>query len=125
MSKKEVKTDKAPKAIGPYSQAVFYNNFVFASGQIPLTPDGTLIEGDFEKEVRQIFSNLQAVLKEENLDFSNVLMVNVYLSDMNLFSELNKIYEEYFKPPYPARAVVEVAKLPKNVRVEISLIAGK
>ncbi len=125
MSKKEVKTHKAPKAIGPYSQAVFYNNFVFASGQIPLTPDGTLIEGDFEKEVRQIFSNLQAVLKEENLDFSNVLMVNVYLSDMNLFSELNKIYEEYFKPPYPARAVVEVAKLPKNVRVEISLIAGK
>ncbi len=125
MSKKEVKTDKAPKAIGPYSQAVFYNNFVFASGQIPLTHDGTLIEGDFEKEVRQIFSNLKAVLEAEGLDFSNVLMVNVYLSDMNLFSELNKIYEEYFKPPYPARAVVEVSKLPKNVRVEISLIAGK
>ena len=124
MSKKEIKTDKAPKAIGPYSQAVFYNNFVFVSGQIPLTPDGVLIEGDFEKEVRQIFSNLKAVLNEEGLDFSNVLMVNVYISDMNLFSELNKIYEEYFTPPYPARAVVEVSKLPKNVRAEVSLIAG-
>ncbi len=125
MSKKEIKTEKAPEAIGPYSQAISYNNLVFASGQIPLTADGVLIEGNFEKEVRQIFSNLKAVLKEEGLDFSNVLMVNVYLTDMNLFSELNKIYDEYFTPPYPARAVVEVAKLPKNVRVEISLIAGK
>ncbi len=125
MSKRAIFSKSAPEAIGPYSQAVVFGDFLFVSGQIPLTKEGTLVSGDFEKEVRQIFNNIGEILKEENLNFSNILMVNVYLKDMNLFSELNEIYKEYFSPPFPSRAVVEVSRLPKDVRIEISVIAGK
>ena len=125
MSKQSIFTRKAPEAIGPYSQAVLLQNLLFVSGQIPLNNEGSLIEGDFEKEVKQIFANIKAILNEADMDFENVLMVNVYLKDINLFSELNRIYSSYFAPPYPARAVVEVSGLPKGVRVEISVIAGR
>ncbi len=125
MSKRAIFSKNAPEAIGPYSQAVVFGDFVFVSGQIPLRKDGTLVSGDFEKEVKQVFNNISEILKEENLNFSNILMVNVYLKDIGLFSKLNEIYKEYFSPPFPSRAVVEVSKLPKDVRVETSVIAGK
>jgi 2-iminobutanoate/2-iminopropanoate deaminase len=118
-----IATTKAPAAIGPYSQAVKAGGFVFASGQIPLKPDGTLVEGPVEVQTRQVLENLKAVLAEAKLGLADVLKTTVFLQSMDEFAAMNKVYAEYFTENPPARATVEVSRLPKNVRVEIEAVA--
>ena len=119
-----VATDRAPKAIGPYSQAVKANGLVFTSGQIPLDPaTGELVTGNFEKEARRVFDNLAAVLREAGTDFSRVLKATVYVSDLANFQTLNTIYAEVFGDHKPARTTIQAAALPKGASVEIDLIA--
>jgi len=121
---KEIKTKKAPAAIGPYSQAVRAGGFVFISGAIPLDPDsGEITAGGINAQTRRVFSNFAAVLKEAGLGAGDVVKTTVYLSDMTLFTGMNEVYGEFFSPPYPARATVEVARLPKDVLVEIEAVA--
>lgn len=120
-----VATEAAPQAIGPYSQAVVYGDLVLTSGQIPLTAEGTLVEGGIEEQTHQVFRNLQAVLKEAGSSLDRVLKATVFLKDMNQFAQVNRIYESYFGSHKPARSTVEVARLPKDVFVEIELIAAK
>jgi 2-iminobutanoate/2-iminopropanoate deaminase len=122
--KQEVKTDKAPKAIGPYSQAIIAAGFVYASGQIPLDPaTGELNSGPIEEQTRQVLKNLGAVLEAAGSSLDKVIKTTVFLQDMNDFSRLNQTYAEFFKPPFPARATVQVARLPRDVRVEIEAVA--
>lgn len=124
--KKEIKTEKAPKAIGPYSQAIEANGFVFASGQIAIDPSsGELSTGNIEEQTRLVLNNLKAVLEAAGTSFDKVVKCTVFLQDMNDFSRMNTVYGEFFKPPYPARAAVQVARLPKDVKVEIEAIAIK
>ncbi|GAC42445.1 RidA family protein [Paenibacillus popilliae] len=118
-----VATKEAPAAIGPYSQAVQWGNLVFTSGQIPLTAEGQLVEGGIEEQTHQVFHNLKAVLEEAGTSLDKVLKATVFLKDMNQFTQINGIYEVYFGSHKPARSTVEVARLPKNVLVEIELIA--
>lgn len=119
-----VATDAAPKAIGPYSQAVKANGLVFTSGQIALDPaTGNLVEGDFEAQARRVFQNLEAVLRGAGSDFSRVLKATVYVTDLANFATLNTIYAEYFGDHKPARTTVEVPALPKGGAVEIDLVA--
>lgn len=119
-----IATDDAPKAIGPYSQAVREGNVVYLSGQIALDPSsGTLVEGDFEAQVHRVFGNLEAVLRAAGSDFSRVLRAAVYLTDLANFQTLNTIYAQYFGDHKPARSTVGVAQLPKGGKVEIDLIA--
>ncbi len=121
--KKQIETNKAPKAIGPYSQAIAVNGMLFVSGQIPINPEtGELVKG-IEQETIQVFENINAILKEAGISFDNVVKASVFLKDMNDFATVNTIYGNYFKQPYPAREAVQVAKLPKDVSVEISVIA--
>jgi 2-iminobutanoate/2-iminopropanoate deaminase len=122
--KKEVKTDKAPQAIGPYSQGIIAPPFVFCSGQIPLDPvTGQLVSGGIEDQTRRVFLNLSAVLEAAGSDLDHVVKTTVFLKDMNEFAAMNKAYAEFFKLPAPARATVEVARLPRDVKVEIELVA--
>jgi len=122
--KKEIKTDKAPKAIGPYSQAIVANGFVFASGQIAVDPaTGELNQGSLEDQARQVLKNLTAVLDAAGSSMDHVVKANVYLQDMNDFSRMNAVYAEFFKAPYPARAAVQVARLPRDVKIEIEAVA--
>lgn len=122
--KKEVRTDKAPKAIGPYSQAIAANGFVFASGQIPLDPDsGQIVAGGIEEQTRQVLRNLSAVLQAASSSLSDAVKVTVFLQDMNDFNSMNAVYQEFFPAPYPARAAVQVARLPRDVLVEIEAVA--
>jgi 2-iminobutanoate/2-iminopropanoate deaminase len=126
MKREIVSTDKAPAAIGPYSQAVKCecSGFVFCSGQIPINPEsGEVIEGGVSKQTRQALENLKAVLNEAGLGFENVVKTTVYLDDMDDFVSMNEIYEDYFKSDPPARAAFEVARLPKNAKVEIEAVA--
>lgn len=124
MSKKIVFTDKAPAPIGPYSQAVIAGNLVFVSGQIPLNPlTGELVNTSVKDEARQVMSNLQDVLQAAGSDFSKIVKTTIFLKDMNDFSTVNEVYGSYFSGDFPARETVEVARLPKDVRVEISVIA--
>jgi 2-iminobutanoate/2-iminopropanoate deaminase len=124
--KKEVKTDKAPKAIGPYSQAIVANGFIFASGQIPIIPaTGDLNMGTIEEQTRQVLQNLGAVLEAAGSSLNDVVKATVFLQDMNDFSKMNAVYQEFFQAPFPARAAVQVARLPRDVRVEIEAIALK
>ncbi|HEX8251582.1 MAG TPA: RidA family protein [Thermoanaerobaculia bacterium] len=119
-----VATADAPKAIGPYSQAVKANGLVFTSGQIALDPaTGNLVEGSFEEQVHRVFRNLEAVLKEAGSSFDRVLKATVYLSDMANFQTLNGIYAEYFGDHKPARTTIQASGLPKGGAVEIDLIA--
>lgn len=119
-----VETSDAPKAIGPYSQAVKANGFVYTSGQIALDPaSGNLIDTSFEVQVHRVFKNLAAVLNAAGSDFSRVLKATVYLTDMANFPALNTIYAEYFGDHKPARTTVGVAQLPKGGAVEIDLVA--
>jgi 2-iminobutanoate/2-iminopropanoate deaminase len=118
-----VQTDRAPSAIGPYSQAVTAGGWVFVSGQIPLTPAGALVSGGIEAQARQALENLRAVLEAAGSDLSRVVQVTAYLADMNDFAVFNEIYAGFFSEPYPARAVVEVARLPKDVKVEVACTA--
>ena len=122
--KQEVKTDKAPKAIGPYSQGVIANGFVFCSGQIPLDPaSGELNTGPIEEQARLVLNNLGAVLGAAGSSFDRVVKTTIFLQDMNDFSKVNQVYAEFFKTPFPARATVQVARLPREARVEIEAIA--
>lgn len=118
-----VSTDKAPAAIGPYSQAVKAGPFLFASGQIPLRPDGTLVEGDIVEQAHQVFANIKAILAEAGLTLSDVVKATVFIKDMNDFGRLNEVYAEYFGDHKPARSTVEVARLPRDVKVEIEVVA--
>ena len=122
--KKEVKTEKAPKAIGPYSQAIITNGLVFASGQIPIDPaNGELSTGNIEEQTRLVLTNLEAVLEAAGSSMDKAVKCTVFLEDMNDFSKMNAVYSEFFKPPYPARAAVQAARLPKDVKIEIEAIA--
>jgi 2-iminobutanoate/2-iminopropanoate deaminase len=122
--KKEIKTDKAPKAIGPYSQAIVTNGFVFVSGQIPIDPaTGELNTGTIEDQSRQVLKNVAAVLEAAGSSLDNVVKAGVFLADMNDFARMNAVYAEFFKAPFPARAAVQAARLPKDVRIEIEVIA--
>lgn len=120
-----VETPAAPAAIGPYSQATTFGNLVITSGQIPLTPDGTLVEGGIEAQTRQVLDNLVAVLEAAGTDLGRVVKTTVFLADMNEFAAMNAVYAEYFQAPYPARSTVQVARLPRDVRVEIEVIAER
>ena len=123
MSRSIIHTDKAPAAIGPYSQAVRAGSTVYLSGQIPLAPGATeLVDGSFREQVRQVFRNLAAVAEAAGSDFSKLLKLTIYLTDLANFSEVNKIMEEFFQPPYPARAAVGVKELPKGATVEMDAI---
>jgi len=122
--KSAVSSPDAPKAIGPYSQAVRAGQLLFLSGQVPLDPaTGQLIDGDIAAQTRRVFDNLGAVLKAGGRSFGDVVRTTVFLADMNDFAAVNEVYGQYFQEPYPARATVQVARLPKDARVEIDLIA--
>lgn len=123
--KKIISTENAPKAIGPYSQAVEAGNFVFLSGQIPLKTNGTIVDGDIKDQTKQVLDNIGEVLKASGLSYNNVVKTTVYLSDMSDFREMNKVYSKYFKDNYPARATIQVSELPKEVGVEIDVIAAR
>lgn len=124
MAKKIIYTQSAPDPIGPYSQAVFVNGMLFVSGQIALDPfSGTLVIDNIEKETKQVMENIQAILDAAEMDFSNVVKSSIFLSDMGNFPRVNEVYGKYFGENPPARETVEVAKLPRNVNVEISVIA--
>lgn len=119
-------TEKAPAPIGPYSQAVQTGNMLFISGQIPIDPEtNQLISGGIKDEAEQVMRNLGALLLKAGFSFENVVKTTIFLSDMNHFAEVNEVYGSYFKSDYPARETVAVLGLPKNVNVEISLIAVK
>ncbi len=124
--KKIINTVNAPAPIGPYNQAVLNDNMLFISGQIALIP-GTpeLANADITTETNQVMKNLKAILTEAGMDFGNVLKTSIFLSDMALFAQVNEIYGSYFTTDYPARETVAVRGLPKNVNVEISMIASK
>ncbi|MCX7710035.1 MAG: RidA family protein [Clostridia bacterium] len=124
MKKEIISTDKAPAAIGPYSQAVKLGNLIFTSGQIPINPaTGEVVTGGIEAQTKQVLENIGAVLSAAGTDFSQVVKATVFIKDMNDFAAINKIYGEYFTSPCPARSCVEVARLPKDVGVEIEIIA--
>jgi 2-iminobutanoate/2-iminopropanoate deaminase len=119
-----ISTNNAPKAIGPYSQAVKVNNFMFLSGQLPLDPQTmTLVEGDIEVQTNQIFKNMKAVLNEAQLDFNHVVKTTIFLKNMSDFKKVNEVYGSYFTGNYPARSTVQVAALPLNADIEIEAIA--
>jgi len=122
--KKAISTDKAPKAIGPYSQAIKANGFLFVSGQIPLDPvKGEIVGTTIEEQTHQVLKNLQAILEAVGSSMANVVKATVYLADLNDFSRMNAIYAQYFPEPYPARAAFQVARLPREARIEIEVLA--
>jgi len=124
--KKIINTPHAPAPIGPYSQAVMTGDMLFISGQVALVPaTGELANADLTEETTQVMKNLQAILTEAGMDFSNVVKTTIFLSDMGLFAAVNEIYAGYFTSDFPARETVAVKGLPKNVNVEISMIASK
>ena len=124
MTNQVIHTENAPAAIGPYSQAVKAGNLLFVSGQVPFVPETMeIVEGDVKAQTAQSLKNLQAILKEAGADFSNVVKTTVFIKDMNEFAQINEVYAEYFGENKPARACVEVARLTKDVKVEIELIA--
>lgn len=119
MKHQVIHTDNAPKAIGPYSQAVKAGNMLFVSGQVPFVPETMeIVEGDVKAQTAQSLKNVQAILAEAGLDFSHVVKSTVFIKDMNEFAQINEVYAEYFGENKPARACVEVARLPKDVKVD-------
>jgi 2-iminobutanoate/2-iminopropanoate deaminase len=119
-----IQTDRAPQAIGPYSQAIKANGMIFASGQIPLDPSTMqLIEGDIRAQTERVLNNLQAVLEAAGTSLERVVKTTVYLADMNDFAEMNEVYATFFGANRPARSTVQAARLPRDVRVEIDVIA--
>lgn len=123
--KQQVKTANAPAAIGPYSQGIEIGNLVFTSGQIPLTPDGNIVGPNIEEQVRQVLKNSEQVLLAAGSSLDNVVKTTVFLADMNDFVVMNGIYAEFFKENPPARSAVQVSRLPKDVKIEIEMIALK
>ena len=123
---KVISTTKAPAAIGPYSQAIEVNGFVYASGQIPIDPaTGQFVEGGIKEQTRQSLTNAQNILKEAGTDLSHVVKTTVFLSDTANFAPMNEVYAEFFTEPYPARSAVAVKDLPKGALVEIEVLAVK
>lgn len=121
-----ISTDKAPAAIGPYSQAIEVNNMVFTSGVIPINPaTGELVTGTIEEQAEQAIGNLAALLKESGVAMENVVKTTVFIKDMNDFAKVNEVYAKYFTSQFPARSCVEVARLPKDVLIEIEAIGIK
>jgi 2-iminobutanoate/2-iminopropanoate deaminase len=119
-----IQTGHAPQAIGPYSQAIKANGFIFASGQIPLDPDTMrIVEGGIEEQTARVLDNLKAVLEAAGSSLDHVVKTTVYLADMNEFAAMNEIYARYFGATKPARATVQVARLPRDVKVEIDVVA--
>jgi 2-iminobutanoate/2-iminopropanoate deaminase len=124
--KKIINTPNSPAPIGPYNQAIMTGDMLFISGQVALVPaTGELANADLTEETHQVMKNLQAILTEAGMDFSHIVKTTIFLSDMNLFAAVNEIYGSYFTADYPARETVAVKGLPKNVNVEISMIASK
>mgnify|MGYP001214024427 FL=1 len=122
--KTEIYSNNAPKPIGPYSQAIKHGNMIFISGQIAMDyQNSNIINENIAEETETVMKNIMSILKESGCNFQNIVKCSIFLSDMNLFDEVNKIYSKYFSHPFPARETVEVRKLPKNVNVEISAIA--
>ena len=118
-----VQTDDAPTAIGPYSQAIQVDGWLYASGQLPMTPAGVMVEGDIEIQAEQAFNNIEAILKAAGGSLSQVVKATVFVQDLNDFARLNAVYERRFAGHKPARSTVEVARLPRDARVEIEIIA--
>ena len=124
MKKKVIQTEKAPKAIGPYSQAIQAGNFLFLSGQIPLDPKtGELVKGDIRQQTRQVLENIKGILESQKLGIENVVKSTIFLKDIGNFNQVNEVYATYFPSSPPARSTVEVARLPRNVAIEIEAIA--
>jgi len=124
MKKKVILTDKAPKAIGPYSQAIQAGGFLFLSGQIPIDPKtGELIKGDIRQQTRQVLENMKGLLESEGLEMKDVVKVTVFLKDLGSFSQMNEVYATYFSSFPPARSTVEVANLPRDAGIEVEAIA--
>jgi 2-iminobutanoate/2-iminopropanoate deaminase len=124
--KKVISTKNAPSAIGPYSQAILVNGFLYTSGQIAINPEtNELVMENIQNETHQVMKNLKAILTEAGMDFSDVVKTGIFLQSMNDFQAVNEVYASYFSSDFPARETVEVAKLPKGVNVEISMIAAK
>ncbi len=124
--KKRISTDQAPQAIGPYSQAIQFGNLLFVSGQVPLDPrTGNLVAGDIEAQARQVMENLKAIVAAAGMTLADALKATCFLKNMGDFAKFNGIYAAYFGDTPPARETVEVARLPRDVLVEVSLICGK
>ena len=123
--KKEINTTLAPEAIGTYSQAIATDNLVFISGQIPLDPSTMELVNGVENQIKQVFKNIEGILKVENLSFSDIVKLTILLDDLENFNLVNKVMSELFEKPYPARAAYEVSRLPKNSSIEIETIALK
>lgn len=123
---KTITTQKAPAAIGPYSQATVVNNLIFVSGQLPINPvTGSFAEGGIKELTRQSLLNIKNILEQEGASMSNVVKTTVFIADINDFAEMNEVYSEFFSQPYPARSAVAVKTLPKGARIEIECIAIK
>jgi 2-iminobutanoate/2-iminopropanoate deaminase len=121
----KIETKNAPQAIGPYSQAIQVGDMIYTSGQIPLTPQGELVEADIEKQTHQVLQNVRAVLEAAGSGLDHVVKTTLFIKDMNQFQQINAIYAEYFGDHQPARSCVEVARLPKDVLIEMEVIAKK
>ena len=122
--KQVISTPGAPRAIGPYSQAIKIGNMLFTAGQIPMVPETSeLVTGDIKAQTERVFKNLEAILRAANMNFTHVVKVTVYLADLADFAKMNEVYSRYFPDYPPARSTVQVAKLPKDVGIEIDLIA--
>ena len=123
--KESINIKNAPAPVGPYSQAVIHNNVMYASGQIAINPKtGELINNNVKKELTQILGNIDSLLEEANINRNHILKCSIFLKNMNDFEVINELYANYFEPPFPARETVEVARLPKDVNIEISFIAS-
>lgn len=126
MNKTIISTDKSPAAIGPYSQAVEVNGMIYSSGMIPVIPaTGQIVEGGVKEQTKQVFDNLKALLGAAGSDLDRVIKTTVFIKDMNDFAAINEVYATYFDGDYPARSCVEVARLPKDVLIEVEVIALK
>ena len=124
MNKKIISTSKAPSALGPYSQAVWVNNLLFLSGQIPLNHMGELVVGTIEEQTEQVFSNINAIIKESGGTLDDVIKLSVFVTDLGNFEAINKVMAALFSEPYPARTTIEVSALPKNSALEIEALVN-
>lgn len=125
MEKKIISTDKAPAAIGPYSQAVEVNGFIYASGQIPIIPETGELASGIEAQTKQALTNVKSIMEAAGLTMANIIKTSVFIKDMNDFGKINEIYATFFDGSYPARSCVEVARLPKDVLIEVEVIAAR
>ena len=123
--KKRIEASNAPKATGPFSQAIVVDNIIFTSGQICLTPEGKMLEGTIEEQTHQIMKNLKVILEAASVSFEQVVKTTIYVTDMSIYGKVNEVYGSYFSAPYPARETVCVKELPLGAKIEISMIAVK